>query len=176
MKCFKCGAEIPAGSKFCKKCGEAADSTYQKPVPQIQNPYLGTKPQNQEPYPDMRQYPASQGMYAEMQRGSAGPCTASLVLGIVADVSVVIGLMIGGMAANRDSQLWGLVGAVDPSETEMAVAGLFMFAGIICSIIGFIMAVYGLAKKRRGKGRAVGGLVCSLIILVPVVLMILSFA
>ena len=38
---------------------------------------------------------------------------------------------------------------------------VLIFAGMVCAIVGFIMAIYSLAKKKPRKGMAVAGLICS---------------
>lgn len=92
--------------------------------------------------------------------------TPSMILGIVGDVAYVIAIFVG-MSAQR--KILGY--AIDSyDESTVMVAGLLAVVGMICALIGFILAICSLIKKTTKKGRAITGLICSGIIVVPVIL------
>ena len=50
----------------------------------------------------------------------------------------------------------------------------FYFISLPCAVIGLILGAVALAKKTEGKGMAIAGLVCSIISVVPAVMIIIG--
>lgn len=88
--------------------------------------------------------------------GANSMATASMILGIVGNVAIVIGAIIA-MSAERKILGYG-TGYYDES-TEMTGAFIAL-VGLICGLIGFILSICSLVKKTTKKGRAITGLVC----------------
>lgn len=190
MKCFKCGAEAPAGNKFCPHCG--ASMSVEQPaggmgqnqaipgsgVPQMQNPgqqNVGYQnpgyqsPGYQNPgYQNLGYQNAGYPTPGYPIPGNKGDslATPSMILGIVGDVALMIAFFVG-MSAQRKILGYG-TGYYD--ESTMMAAGVIVFIGMICALIGFVLAICSLIKKTTKKGRAITGLICSGIIVVPSIL------
>lgn len=197
MKCFKCGAEAPAGNKFCPHCGASMSvgqpaggmgQNQANPGPggpnmQMQNPgqqnvgYQNPGYQNagyQNPgyqnagYPNAG-YPAPG--YPIPRNTANSIATASMILGIVGDVVIGIGGVIA-MSAERKVLGYG-TGYYD--ESTMMVGALIESAGMICALVGFILAICSLVKKTTKKGKAITGLVCSSIVAIFLILVVSAF-
>jgi hypothetical protein len=52
----------------------------------------------------------------------------------------------------------------------------FYYISIPCAIVGVILGAVALSKKTAGKGMAIAGLVCSIISIIPAVLVIIGGA
>lgn len=194
MKCFNCGAEAPAGNKFCPRCGasmsvgpaggagmpQAANGNNHagqvnpgsvnpgNVPPGYQNPGQVNAGYPNPGYPNAGYpNPGYPGGGYPVQGGSSA--TASMILGIVSDALLVIGMIIGASA--EKSTAWGLIEYTDETTMNMGVA--VVSVALICSVIGFILAIVALKKKTPKKGRAVAGLICNGLIVVPELLGIL---
>lgn len=202
MKCFKCGAEAPAGNKFCPHCGASmsvgqsaggmgqnqANPGLGQGAPQMQNPgqqnvgYQNPGYQNPGYQNPGYQNPGYQNTgyqnpgYPKADYQNPGypvpgntansMATASMILGIVGDVVLVIAIFIG---ASSEYKVLGIRTEVY-NESTMGMAIAIEFIGLICTLIGFVLAICSLRKKTTKKGRAITGLICSGIIIVPVIL------
>ena len=178
MKCFKCGAEAPAGNKFCPHCG--ASMSVGQPAggmgqnqanpgpgqggPNMQNPgqqnigYQNPGYQNPGYQNPGYQNPGYQNS-GYQNAGYPNPgypipgnkgdslATPSMILGIVGDVALVIAFFVG-MSAQRKILGYG-TGYYD--ESTMMAAGVIAFIGMICALIGFVLAICSLIKKTTKK-------------------------
>lgn len=97
--------------------------------------------------------------------------TASMILGIVGDVVIGIGGVIA-MSAERKVLGYG-TGYYD--ESTVMVGALITNAGMICALVGFILAICSLVKKTTKKGKAITGLVCSSIAAIFLTLVVNAF-
>ena len=159
MKCFKCGAEAPAGTRFCPHCGASMSGGME------QN-------QNMQGYQSIGyQNPIYQNPGYTVPGNAGDPlATPSMVLGIVADAIFVLACLV---AQSAEVKILGYgTGYMDDSSAAMIV--LLAIIGEICALIGFIMAICSLMKKTAKKGRAIAGLVCSGILVVPILVGILA--
>lgn len=196
MKCFNCGAEAPVGNKFCPRCGASMSvgQAGSAGMPQTANGNhnagqvnpVNVNPGNIPPgyqnpgqinqgYPNPGQpntgypNPGYPGGGYPVQGGSSA--TASMILGIVSDALMVIGMFLG--ASSQKSKAWGLIEYVDETTRNMGVAVVAI--ALICSLIGFILAIVALKNKTPKKGKAVTGLICNGLIAVPGLLGIMFF-
>ena len=193
MKCFKCGAEAPAGNKFCPHCGASmsvgqpaggmgqnqANPGQGGPNMQMQNPgqqnvgyqnpgYQNTGYQNPG-YPNAGyQNPG----YPVPGNAANSIATASMILGIVGDIIIVIGAIIG-MSAERTVFGYG-TGYYD--DSTMVLGGFMAFVGMICGSIGFILSICSLVKKTTKKGIAITGLVCGSVSAALLTLFVIAIA
>lgn len=74
----------------------------------------------------------------------------------------------GGAGLGIASMVLGIVALV--------LSCCFYYISIPCAIIGVILAAVSLHGKKAGKGMAVAGLVCSIISLVPAIIVMVSGA
>lgn len=169
MKCFKCGAEAPAGNKFCPHCGASMSVEQNQEIryssqgnqnPQVQSPVY-QKPMHQNLESQKIVY-HNQGDQAHGHEGDS-LATPSMVLGIVADIALILVFII---ALTGDQKFLGFSTGIYSTSTTV-VSGLLVAVGGICAIIGFILAIISLIKKTTKKGRAITGFVCSGIIVIP---------
>ena len=56
---------------------------------------------------------------------------------------------------------------------SMVVSCCFYYLSIPCAIIGAILGFISLASGKKGKGMAIAGVVCSIVSLIPAILMII---
>ncbi len=177
MKCFKCGAEAPVGNKFCPRCGASMSvgQTGGAGVPQIVNENHNkgrVNPINQD-YPNLEYsnggyqnpgYP--NGGYPMLGYPNGGypmsggsSATASMILGIVSDILMVIGLAVAFSSAKTFLTIF--------SYTDITMLGMgviFIFVSVVCAIIGFILGFVGLKTPKKGK--AIAGLICNGLIVI----------
>ncbi|MCM1386627.1 MAG: DUF4190 domain-containing protein [Bacillus sp. (in: Bacteria)] len=123
MKCFKCGAEIPAGKMACEKCGAIAFAGSNNIVGNMQENYKNTQKSgvnmsnsNREPI-------------------GSGYSVASMVLGIIGLVlfwTFIIGIPAGILA----TALGGYALYRGASGKGMAIAGLS------CGIITLFLCIF----------------------------------
>ncbi|MEI3216597.1 MAG: DUF4190 domain-containing protein [Clostridium sp.] len=55
----------------------------------------------------------------------------------------------------------------------LVVSCCFYYLSIPCAIIGAILGFISLASGKKGKGMAIAGVVCSIVSLIPAILMII---
>ena len=138
MKCFKCGAEAPAGTRFCPHCGASMSGGME------QN-------QNMQGYQSIGyQNPIYQNPGYTVPGNAGDPlATPSMVLGIVADAIFVLACLV---AQSAEVKILGYgTGYMDDSSAAMIV--LLAIIGEICALIGFIMAICPNEEDcEKGKG------------------------
>ncbi len=160
MKCFNCGAEAPAGNKFCPRCG-ASMSAGQAGAPGMSHTVNRNPDTGQMTPGNMSAGYLNQGSMGHLNQDGTGyparsgtQAAASVILGIAC--WILIGLAVLNSATKR------VLGIDLYINESVALLGfVLIFAGMVCAIVGFIMAIYSLAKKKPRKGMAVAGLICS---------------
>lgn len=180
MKCFKCGAEAPAGNQFCPKCGASMSvgqltgsmgQAQGNPVSGNQNAQVQNQAYSNLGYqnPGYLNAGYQNPGYPVPGQTANSLATASMVLGIIADATVVMALIVGSFA---EKKILGYgTGYVD--ENVLGISQLLIFVAFCCGFIGFILSICGLAKKTMKKGRAIAGFVCNGLLIIPVLLAII---
>lgn len=126
MKCFKCGAEIPAGKMACEKCGAIAFAGNSNLVGNMQENHTIMQRSNVNKYP------------ANSEPIGSGYSVASMVLGIVGLIffwTLIIGIPAGILA----TALGGYALYRGASGKGMAIAGLS--CGIIALLLCIVMII-----------------------------------
>jgi len=121
MKCFKCGAEIPAGKIACEKCGAIAFTGRD-----MSGNVEGNNANIQRNHTNIYNSSANTGSIA----GSV----ASLVLGIVS--LLLFGIMVIGIPA-------GIIGVVLGGYAlyQKRPGRGMAIAGLVCSIVGLCLCI-----------------------------------
>lgn len=125
----------------------------------------------------------SQYQAEETAQKSSKLCTASMILGIVADVLLCLLCIFGNISRDIMSRFLGgysgimqggcVIGGVSTWEMIFLFAySLMGLVMLICSFIGTVLAICSLVSRRPKKGRALIGLLCNGIV---VGLCLLSF-
>lgn len=146
MKCTQCGAEVADGVKFCPECGAPMEAEETKEAAMQ--------------LPDVPSGSGESGSsYGEPKKNN-GKAIASLVLGIIAIVTIftgygaIIGLIMGVVGIVLGVNAKKEIDATGEEGKGMATAGL------VCSIIGTVIAGVGLLCVLCVAG-AVGAAACS---------------
>jgi len=144
--CPNCGASNESGNKFCMFCGSALDEPAAVAVP-VDN----AEPVQPEPVQTIQAtpiaapiqaQPVSQPIAAPVQ-----PVTSGRISSAYTAPASTNGLCIAGMVV---------------SLVSILCCGLLSWLGFLLSLIGLIVAC---AKKQRGKGMAITGLIVSVILM-----------
>ena len=142
--CPNCGASNESGNKFCMFCG----STLDEPVP-VATPVDNAepvKPAQPEPVQPITAtpiaQPISQPIAAPIQPMNSGRISSAYTAPASTN-----GLCIAGMVV---------------SLVSILCCGLLAWLGFLLSLIGLIVAC---AKKQKGKGMAIAGLIISVILM-----------
>jgi len=145
--CPNCGASNESGNKFCMFCGSTLDEPVAVAVP-VDNPEPVKQPEPVKPIQatpiaqPIQAQPISQPIAAPVQPMASGRISSSYT-----PPASTNGLCIAGMVI---------------SLVSILCCGLLAWLGFLLSLIGLIVAC---AKKQKGKGMAITGLVVSLILM-----------
>jgi TM2 domain-containing membrane protein YozV len=132
MFCSKCGSQLNEGSAFCAKCGASV-------APVVEQVAADVSPKSRLATSLLAWFLGMFGAH-RFYTGKIGTAVIMLILGVVSGVCWFGGFF-GGLAAEREEPIWGL----------LLIAGVLYFAVWVWMIIDFIIAVTGNFKDSQGK-------------------------
>jgi hypothetical protein len=151
MVCKQCGTEVPEGVKFCPSCGAPVEAEA-KEAGQASGPMT---------LPDTGGQGAPSGPSYAPPKKNNGKAIASLVLGILALVSfftgwgAIVGLILGVVGIVMGVNAKKEIDATGQEGKGMATAGL------VCSIIGTVIAGIGALCVLCIAGSVIGAGACN---------------
>lgn len=157
--CPNCGANCADGTKFCSSCGGPLPAPVQQPV----------QPAYQQPAPQPAPQPAAQPAY---QQPVSQPAPQPVIIQPAAQpVQPVYAQPITQPVVKKEKKNGLCVAGFVLSLVGLACLGITCPIGFILSLIGLIVAI---AKKQKGKGFAIAGLIISAIIMLSLTAFFLS--
>lgn len=162
--CPNCGASCADGTKFCSSCGSPLPAPVQQPAAQPVQPVY------QQPAPQ----PAAQPVYQQpvYQQPVAQPAPQPVIIQPVAQpVQPVYAQPITQPVVKKEKKNGLCVAGFVLSLIGLGCLGITCPIGFLLSLIGLIVAI---AKKQKGKGFAIAGLIISAIIMLSLTAFFLS--
>lgn len=156
--CPNCGANCADGTKFCSSCGGPLPAPVQQPAAQPVQPAYQQPATQPAPQPAAQpvSQPAPQPVIIQPAAQPVQPVYAQPITQPVVKKEKKNGLCVAGFVLS-------LVG--------LACLGITCPIGFLLSLIGLIVAI---AKKQKGKGFAIAGLIISAIIMLSLTAFFLS--
>ena len=162
--CPNCGASCADGTKFCSSCGSPLPAPVQQPAAQPVQPVY------QQPAPQ----PVAQPVYQQpvYQQPVAQPAPQPVIIQPVAQpVQPVYAQPITQPVVKKEKKNGLCVAGFVLSLIGLGCLGITCPIGFLLSLIGLIVAI---AKKQKGKGFAIAGLIISAIIMLSLTAFFLS--
>ena len=167
--CPNCGASCADGTKFCSSCGSPLPAPVQQPAAQPVQPVY------QQPAPQ----PAAQPVYQQpvyqqpvYQQPVAQPAPQPAIIQPAAQpVQPVYAQPITQPVVKKEKKNGLCVAGFVLSLIGLGCLGITCPIGFLLSLIGLIVAI---AKKQKGKGFAIAGLIISAIIMLSLTAFFLS--
>lgn len=153
--CPNCGASCADGTKFCSSCGSPLPAPVQQPAAQPVQPVY-QQPAPQPVYQQPVSQPAPQPVIIQPAAQPVQPVYAQPITQPVVKKEKKNGLCVAGFVLS-------LIG--------LGCLGITCPIGFLLSLIGLIVAI---AKKQKGKGFAIAGLIISAIIMLSLTAFFLS--
>ena len=150
-----CGANCADGTKFCSSCGSPLPAPVQQPAAQPGQPVY-QQPAPQPVYQQPVSQPAPQPVIIQPAAQPVQPVYAQPITQPVVKKEKKNGLCVAGFVLS-------LIG--------LGCLGITCPIGFLLSLIGLIVAI---AKKQKGKGFAIAGLIISAIIMLSLTAFFLS--